>query len=136
MRDDSPPWRWSVFSGGREAATRLYSGNEGPRKIAGKHAVHVQGFTESAISSFGRRLPGSVRTNWRGVTQIKNYLGTANGHHRHQAKTVVHNSATGNTNPEQMLLPREPCTESQGSNVSDNHVSAMLSAMFAFLRSV
>ena len=29
-------------------------------------------------------------------------------------KPLSIHSATGNTNPEQMLLPREPCTESQG----------------------
>jgi len=47
-------------------------------------------------------------------------------------KPLSIHSATGNTNPEQMLLPVSRAQNLKAGNVSDNHVSAMLSAMFCF----
>jgi len=57
-----------------------------------------------------------------------------NGHHGHQAQPLSKNCGTGNTNPEQLSLPRE-CNCSRGNsdqyrrsdcgNVSDNRVSTI-----------
>lgn len=106
-----------VLGEGRETSPRLYSRPiEGPRKNAGNTLSMCRDLPKSAISS-SRASTAGLRPHELGgrVTQNQELpearrMDTIDT----KLKPLSIHSATGNTNPEQMFLPREPCTESQG----------------------